>query len=63
MGANETRRLDIELPDEAVDHPNQRITRYQFIEPLGKQRRLLPVDTLDKARHHQAPVVEDHRSF
>ena len=44
--------FDAEAVDEAVDHPDQRIGRHQLVQPLGKQRRLLPLDTLDIARHH-----------
>jgi hypothetical protein len=42
---------DIQLLDEAIDHPNQRIAGHQRVQPLRKQRRLLPIHPLDIPRH------------
>ncbi|MBB3987537.1 hypothetical protein GGQ68_003884 [Sagittula marina] len=49
---------EVERVDESIDHPNWMVVADPVLQTIREQGRLLPVHSLDIARHHQPPLGE-----
>ncbi len=60
-GAVEPEGRKIQILHEEIDHTNRVILVHPVLQPLGKQRGLIPRDALDEPRHSRShPLAQGY---